>query len=76
VTSSILPMTNRPVHLCRGRRTYLWLMLTTCLALGTARAAGEEPADPNNAAAQVELIARMTAENQASKAEAVLWAEQ
>lgn len=50
-------------------------MLTACLALGTAEAAEKEPADPNTVAAQVELIVRLTAEGQASKAEAVLWAE-
>ena len=57
-------------------RTYLWLMLVACLQLGTVRAADNEPADPNTVVAQAELIARVTEENEASKAEAVLWAQE
>lgn len=51
-------------------------MLLVCLQLGTAKAADDPPADPNNVVSQAELIARVTAESQANKAEAIRWAQQ
>jgi len=57
-------------------RTYFWLTLIVCLGSGTVWAADGEALDPNSEAAQADLIVRMTAEGQASKTEAVLWAEQ
>ena len=53
-------------------RVYFWLVLVACLGLGSGWAAGGERGDPNG---QAELIAKLTAENQADKAEAILWAQ-
>lgn len=73
---SMLRLTNRPSYSGNLGRTHLWLMLVACLGMGTARAADNARADANSVVAQAELISRITAESQASKAEAVLWAEQ
>jgi len=51
------------------------LMLVIYLSTGTVWAGDGEIADPNAAMAQADLIVRMTAENEASKAEAILWAK-
>jgi hypothetical protein len=50
-------------------------MLIACLQPGTVQAADNAPAGSNGIIAQAELIERMTAEGQASKAEALLWAQ-
>src|SRR5512143_1249461 len=58
------------------RRACLSLVLIACLQGGTTRADDSEPADPNTVVAQAELIARVTAETEASRIEATLWAQQ
>ncbi len=67
--------TIRQSHVGSIERTSLLLLLVVYLGLGDARAEDNVPTDPNNVIAQAELIARVTAESQASKAEAVQWAQ-
>ncbi|MBN1509460.1 MAG: S8 family serine peptidase [Sedimentisphaerales bacterium] len=51
------------------------LVLIACLASSAALAANETRLDPHGVAAQAELIARLTVESQASKNEAIRWAQ-
>jgi hypothetical protein len=68
--------TIRSSHRGSVGKAYFWLFLVVCTGWGYTRAADSKPADPNNTAAQAELIARVTAESVADKTEAVLWAQQ
>ncbi len=76
MTNSTLVGTDYPLHPGRIGRIHLWLTLAVCLQLGTLRAADNPPTDPNGIVAQAELIARVTAEGHANKAEAIQWAQQ
>jgi hypothetical protein len=67
--------TTRHPYSSGAGRTYFWLAVAIFLGLGTVWAADGEPLDPNSGAAQADLIVRMTVESEASKAEAIQWAQ-